>query len=119
MSKLIYKGNIILPDVVVMRSIWRISVGLMFAGKKAIERGACLVMPRAKNLKYGSAITMFFCFYPYHILFVNSDMKVVDRIVLKPFRSTYVPKAPAKYVFESTAGRFNEIKIGDEVELVE
>ena len=119
MSKLIHKGNIILPKVNVMKSIWRISVGLMFANKKSVERGACLVMPRAKNLKYGSAVTMFFCFYPYHILFVNSEMEVVDRIVLKPFRASYVPKKPAKYVFESTAGKFNKIKIGDKVELIE
>jgi uncharacterized membrane protein (UPF0127 family) len=119
MSQLIHKGNIILPNVNIMKSIWRISVGLMFARKKTVEQGACLVMPRAKNLKYGCAITMYFCFYPYHILFVNSDMEVVDRIVLKPFRASYVPKKPAKYVFESTAGKFNDIKIGDKVELVE
>ena len=119
MSKLIHKGNIILPNVQVMRSIWRISVGLMFAGKDAIERGACLVMPTKQDVRYGSSVTMFFCFYPYHILFVNSKMEVVDRIVLRPWRGTYTPKAQARYVFEATAGKFNDIKIGDSVELIE
>jgi len=119
MAKLIHKGKIILPNVNVMRSIWRISTGLMFASKKTIERGACLVMPSIKDVKYGSSITMLFCFYPYHILFVNSDFEVVDRIVLKPWRGSYTPKKPARYVFEATAGKFNCIKIGDKIELIE
>lgn len=119
MSQLIHKGKVILPNVNVMKSIWRISVGLMFASKKTIEIGACLVMPSSQDVRFGSSVTMFFCFYPYHILFVNSNMEVVDRIVLKPWRASYTPKAQARYVFESTAGKFNDIKIGDKVELVE
>lgn len=119
MAKLIHKGKVVLPNVNVMKSVWRISVGLMFASKRSIERGACLVMPARSDVKFGSSVTMFFCFYPYHILFVNSEFEVVDRIVLKPWRASYTPKKAAKYVFESTAGKFNSIKIGDKVELQE
>lgn len=119
MAKLLHKGKVVLSNVEVMRSVWRISVGLMFAGRKRIERGACLVMPSSSEVRFGCSITMLFCFFPYHILFVDSKFNVVDRIVLKPFRASYTPKKPAKYVFESTAGKFNSIKIGDRVELIE
>jgi len=118
MAKLIHKNKTILSDVKVMTNIWRISLGLMFARKKTVDRGACLVMPTKQDVKYGSAVTMFFCFFKYDVLFVNSDFKVVDRKVLKPWTMSYVPKKPSKYIFESTSGKFANIKIGDEIKLV-
>jgi len=36
---------------------------------------------------------------------------------LKKWILSYIPKKPAKYVIESTVGRFNKIKIGDILEI--
>lgn len=116
--KLKYKGKVILPKVRVMTSVWRISLGLMFASKKTVDKGACLVMPSNLDVRHGAAVTMFFCFMTYDILFVNSKLEVVDRVNLKPWKMSYVPKESAKYVFESTKDKFKNIKIGDKIELV-
>ena len=77
----------------------------------------CLVIPTRKNLKLSSSITMLFCFMPYEILFLNTDYEVVDKVVLKPFRLSYIPKKPCKYVIESVVGTFDKIKIGDSVRI--
>ena len=89
--------------------------GLMFASKKRIERGICLAMPTKKDVRYGCAVTMYFVFYPLEIIFVNSKYKVVDKVVLKPWKSTYIPREAAKYVIESKVGLLENIKVGDSV----
>ena len=50
---------------------------------------------------------------------MNSDFEVVDRKILKAWRTSYTPKKPCRYVFESLPGKFEDIKIGDKVVLEE
>ena len=117
MEKLIYKNKTILKEMKYATSIFEISYGLMFASKKKIERGICLVMPIAKNLKFQSAVTMLFCFHSMNILFLDEKFKVVDNVNLKPFKFSYIPKKSSKYVIESTKDKFKNIKIGDRVKI--
>jgi len=117
MAKLVYNKKIILKEMKYVTSIFEISYGLMFASKNKIEKGMCLVMPITKNLKFQSAVTMLFCFHPMNILFLDKNFKVVDNVILKPFRISYIPKKSAKYVIESTKNKFHKIKIGDIVKI--
>lgn len=100
-------------------SIIKISIGLMFANKKKVFNGMCLVLPFSnkldEKLRYKSAITMLFCFVDMEIIFLNNEFKVVDKVILKKWKLSYIPKKPARYVIESTVGRFKEIKIGDKL----
>lgn len=117
MAKLINsKGEVILEEMRVARSGLSLAYGLMFASKKKVERGMCLVFPN-KDVKYGAAITMWFCFMSYEILCINSNFKVVDKVVLRPFKTTYIPKDKCKYVIESLPGTFESIKEGDVVRI--
>lgn len=117
MAKLIHKNKIILKEMVYAKSIWQISKGLMFANKKKVKKGMCLVFPSRKNKKYSSAITMLFCFSKYEILFIDKDFKVVDKTILPPFKLTYIPKKPCKYVIESIPNSFKDIKIGNKIKI--
>ena len=99
-----------------LTSVYSISRGLMFASKKKIKKGVCLVMPSEKDGKYGSSVTMMFCFHKMQIIFVNTKMKVVDKVTLRPWKLSYTPKAPCKYILESTPKTFDKIEIGDKVE---
>ncbi|MDA3855623.1 MAG: DUF192 domain-containing protein [Candidatus Woesearchaeota archaeon] len=117
MAKLTHKKKVILPEMKYATSIFDIGKGLMFANKKKIEKGMCLVMPTRKNQKYVSAVTMFFCFHPMDIIFINKEFEVVDNITLNPWKSSYVPKKPCKYVIESTKDKFKNITIGEKVKL--
>lgn len=96
-------------------NIFEISVGLMFASKKRIKKGICLVMPTRKDSRFAGSVTMLFCFASYDILFVNTQYEVVDKKTLKPFVFSYTPKAKCKYVIESSKGSFSKINIGDKI----
>lgn len=116
MAQLIRKMKVVLPEMKVARSGVQLAYGLMFASKKKVQRGLCLVFP-GKDVKFGAAITMWFCFFSYEILCVNSEFKVVDKVVLTPFTTTYIPKDKCKYVIESLPNTFKDINIGDRVRI--
>lgn len=115
MAKLIHKNKTILKNMIYATSILDISKGLMFASKKKVHNGMCLVFPSNKNRKIQCSITMLFCFSPYEILFIDKDFKIVDKQILPPFKLSYIPKKPCRYVIESTPNRFKNIKIGDTI----
>jgi len=117
MAQLIHKDKIILNELKYAKSIIEIGKGLMFATKNEVKRGMCLVFPSKNNKKYSCTITMLFCFFKYEILFINKDFNVVDKVVLPPFKLTYIPKKSCKYVIESLPNTFKNVKIGDKVEI--
>lgn len=117
MAKLIHRNKILLPEMKYVTSLFELGRGLMFAGKNKVDRGICLVMPTRQNRKYGCAITMWFCFETMDIIFVNTEFQVVDKVTLKPWKTTYIPKKEAKYVIESMKNKFKNIKIGDKVQI--
>ena len=96
---------------------WEISRGLMFARNKRIARGLCMKMPASKDIKFGSAVTMAFMLHGLDIIFVNSSNKVVDKVTLRPWKFTYIPKDKCIHIIESTIGKFKDIKIGDRIEI--
>lgn len=112
---LIFNDKIILKNVKVAKDPLSLAQGLMFASKKRLKKGICLQFP--SDVLKGAAITMWFCFLKYEILFVNSKFEVVDKIVLNPWKLSYIPKAKCKYVFESSVGTFKDINVGDKVKL--
>lgn len=117
MAILTHKNKTILKEMKYATSIIDISKGLMFASIDKVKNGMCLVLPSRKNQKFQSSVTMLFCFYPYEIIFVNAKFEVVDKTLLKPWKLSYTPKKPCKYVIESWDGTFKNIKIGDKVEI--
>ena len=112
-KKLIYKEIEILSKIRYVTSILGISYGLMFASKKKIDQGICLVMPTNRKSRLSCSVTMLFCFHPMNILFLNEKYKVVDKVVLKPFQLSYVPKKPAKYIIECHKHKFKYLRIGN------
>ncbi len=88
--------------------------GLML--KRKIETGLVLKLPPGRGRR-GSAIHMFFMLIPLDIIFVNSNMIIVDLIHIHPWK-TYTPLSPAKYIIELEAGSIENSKteIGDEID---
>ncbi len=117
MAKLIHKKKIILKNMKYATRISEISRGLMFASKKRVKSGICLVILSKKDVRFGSSVTMLFCFSSLEIIFVNSKFIVVDKVILKPWRFNYTPKIPSKYIIESSIGTFKNIKIKDTIKI--
>lgn len=118
MAKLYHNKKLILSSMKYATDPFSISAGLMFAGKKKIAKGMCLVLPVDKDVRHGASITMLFCFHKMDILFINTKFEVVEKKTLLPWVPSYTPKRPCKYVIESLPNTFKELKVGDQVEII-
>ncbi|MCD6575773.1 MAG: DUF192 domain-containing protein [Nanoarchaeota archaeon] len=93
--------------VEILESPNELSKGLMF-------RSGNVILKLDKEKRFGASIHTFFC-KPLLVAWLDKNMKVVDVKKTKPF-FFYLPKNPAKYVFETTNTKLN-IKIGDKLKI--
>lgn len=88
--------------------------GLTFRSVLARDEGLLLVGKRDSRLD--SSIHMFFVSFDLCVVWINSAMQVVDKVLAKSWRPAYFSKQPAKYVLEIHPERWNDFEIGDGVE---
>jgi uncharacterized membrane protein (UPF0127 family) len=88
--------------------------GLTFRAPIAPDEGLLLVGTR--DSRVDSAIHMLFVSFDLSVVWINSDMKVVDKIIAKSWRPAYFSKEPAKYVLEVHPSRWEDFQIGDLVQ---
>jgi uncharacterized membrane protein (UPF0127 family) len=88
--------------------------GLMFRNHIDPQLGLLLVQSRDSRLD--SAIHMLFVFMDLAVIWINSDMTVVDVILAQAWHPAYAPRAAARYILEIHPDRINEFAIGDHVE---
>lgn len=88
--------------------------GLMFRSSLALDEGLLLVEKRDGRLD--SSIHMFFVPFDLAVFWINSNMTVVDKIIAKPWKPAYFPKADAKFTLEIHPTRWGDYEIGEKVE---
>lgn len=88
--------------------------GLTFRPRLAREEGLILVGKRDSRLD--SSIHMLFVPFDLSVIWINSAMQVVDKILANPWRPAYFSKQPAKYALEIHPERWGDFEIGDRVE---
>lgn len=88
--------------------------GFTFRSRLAREEGLVLVGMRDSRLD--SSIHMLFVSFDLGVIWINSQMQVVDRVLAKSWRPAYFSKQPAKYVLEVHPDRWDEFQIGDTVQ---
>ncbi len=88
--------------------------GFTFRPRLARDEGLVLVGTRDSRLD--SSIHMFFVAFDLSVIWINSDMQVVDKVLAKSWRPAYFSKRPAKYVLEIHHERWGDFEIGDGVE---
>ncbi len=87
--------------------------GLTFRPPLSPDEGLLLVFGRDSRLD--SSIHMLGVGFDLAVFWINSDMKVVDKVLAKAWKPAYLSKVPAKYVLEIHAGRFGDYHVGDTV----
>lgn len=87
--------------------------GLMF--KKDFNKKLIIETPKKSN-KFQSGIHTFFMRFPIEIIFVDSNMKVFEKTVLKPWKF-YFPKKRAKYIIEIKSNQNLKLELDDTIEL--
>jgi uncharacterized membrane protein (UPF0127 family) len=87
--------------------------GLMFRRRLGADEGLLLIGQRESRID--AAIHMFFVFFPIGVLWLDSENRVVDRVVARPFRPLYVTRAPAANVLECQPQVLEKAAIGDTI----
>ncbi|MEP6894151.1 MAG: DUF192 domain-containing protein [Chloroflexota bacterium] len=88
--------------------------GLTFRSRLGLDEGLLLVGTRDSRLD--SSIHMFFVAFDLTVIWINSDMQVVDKVIAKSWRPAYFSKQPARYVLEIHPERWGDYEIGDTVQ---
>ena len=88
--------------------------GFTFRSGISHEEGLLLVGRRDSRLD--SSIHMLFVPFDLSVVWINSAMRVVDKVLAKAWRPAYFSKQPARYVLEIHPQRWGDFEIGDGVE---
>ena len=86
-----------------------------FTFRKRLKRGEGLVLVEKRDNRVTTAIHMLFVNMPLGVLWVNDAGIIVDSVVAKPWRPSYTPKEPARYVIEAEPAIVEQVSIGDTI----
>jgi len=87
--------------------------------RKPISRDEGLLLVGTRDSRLDSSIHMLFVSFDLTVVWINSDMKVVDKILAKSWRPAYFSKEAAKYVLEIHPDRWDDFQIGDVVQFLD
>ena len=85
--------------------------GLMF--KKLLLKDEGIMLSATRESVVDSSIHMFFMNFDIAVIWLDSNLHIVDRIVAKKWHPYYLPKKPAKYTLEIHPDRFNDFVVGE------
>ncbi len=88
--------------------------GLTFRSHLGRDEG--LILAGTRDSRIDSSIHMLFVSFDLAVIWINSDMQVVDKVLAKSWRPAYFSKRPARYVLEIHHERWGDFEIGDGVE---
>ena len=88
--------------------------GLTFHAPLTQDEGLLLVFGR--DSRVDSSIHMLGVSFDLAVFWINSELKVVDKIVAGAWKPAFFPREPARYVLEVHAGRIDDFEIGQVVE---
>jgi uncharacterized membrane protein (UPF0127 family) len=89
--------------------------GLMFRERLEPDDGLLLVQGQ-RDSRIDASIHMLFVPFDLNVVWINTDLTVVDKIIAKAWRPAYVPAKPACYILEIHPDRWDDYQIGDKVE---
>ncbi len=86
-----------------------------FTFRSNLGRHDGLVLAGKRDSRVDSSIHMFFVSFDLAVIWINSDMQVVDKVLARSWKPAYFSKEPAKYVLEVHPDRWEEFQVGDRV----
>lgn len=84
--------------------------------RSPISREEGLLLVGKRDSRLDSSIHMLFISFNLAIVWINSEMQVVDKILAQPWRPAYFSKKPARYALEVHPDRWADFEIGDRVQ---
>lgn len=89
-----------------------------FTFQRHLGRQDGLVLVENRTSRINTSIHMFFVFFDLGIIWVNEQGLVVDKALAQPWRPSYVPQAPARYVIEGHPTLLPYVQIGETIEFI-
>ena len=86
-----------------------------FTLRPPISRDEGLILVGSRDSRLDSSIHMLFVSFDLAVIWINSDMKVVDKTLAQAWKPAYFSKEPARYVLEVHPSRWDDFQIGDVV----
>ncbi|MDX1687796.1 MAG: DUF192 domain-containing protein [Candidatus Promineifilaceae bacterium] len=86
-----------------------------FLFERTLDDGEGLVLVEKRDSRMNTTIHMLFVFVELGVVWVNGDGEVVDAARARPWRLSYTPQAPARYVIETHPDVLHEVTVGDHV----
>jgi uncharacterized membrane protein (UPF0127 family) len=87
--------------------------GLSLMSRLAPAKGLVLVESKPGRLNTG--IHMLGMFFDLSIIWLDNDLRVVDKVLAKRWLTIAFSRKPARYVIECAVSRYEEFKIGDKL----
>lgn len=87
-----------------------------FTLRSNLSRDDGLVLVGRRDSRVDSSIHMFFVSFDLAVIWISSDMQVVDKVLAKSWKPAYFSKEPAKYVLEVHPYRWEEFQVGDRLQ---
>ncbi|MCA9972084.1 MAG: DUF192 domain-containing protein [Anaerolineales bacterium] len=106
-------GRLLLPHARWCDSFGSKLRGFTFRRSLAPDDG--LVLVETRDSRVTTAIHMLFVFFDLGVIWVNDAGHVVDKTLARPWRLSYAPQAPARYVVELHPTLLPQVQIGDRI----
>jgi len=87
-----------------------------FTFRSGIRRDEGLLLVGKRDSRLDSSIHMLFVPFDLSVIWINSSLRVVDKVIARSWRPAYFSKQPAQYVLEVHPERWGDFEIGDGVE---
>ena len=88
-------------------------LGLMRHKSLAANQGLLLVEKGESRIN--TAIHMLFMKFDIAAIWINEEYQVVDTVLAKRWKISYMPQSPAKFILETHPSRLNDFSIGDQL----
>ncbi len=86
-----------------------------FTFHRELHSNDALVLVEKKESKLATSIHMLFVAFDLAVIWVNDAGEVVDTVLAKPWRLSYAPQSPARYVIEGHPELLKKLHIGDQI----
>lgn len=86
--------------------------------KPDIGRQEGILLVERRDSRMDTAIHMLFMRFDIAVVWINSELTVVDTRLARKWQAVLIPAIPARYVLETHPEQFASFKIGDRVEFL-
>lgn len=87
-----------------------------FTGRRQVAPNEGLVLVEKADSRVGASIHMFLVFCDLGVIWVNDAGEIVDTVVARPWRPSYAPRQPARYVIEGAPALVERVAVGDHID---